>query len=69
MPRFSVYVNDAQHRRVTERWPDFNFSHALRLKLAEVLATGEEPPLFLCEQCGRRVRWFGPPRRRRPAAS
>jgi hypothetical protein len=66
VPRFSVYMSDAQHRQVLERWPDYNFSHALRRRAAEDLAADEEAPIYLCEQCGRRVRWFGRPKRRRP---
>jgi hypothetical protein len=69
MPRFSVYMSDAQHRQLIARWPNYNFSHALRRKAAEDLAEGNEAPIYLCENCGRRVRWFGQAKRRRPAAS
>lgn len=68
MARFTVYVTEAQYQQVRKMWPDFNFSHALRLKLAEILAANEEPPIYLCEQCGRRVRWFGTAKRRRSAS-
>jgi hypothetical protein len=69
MARFSVYVSPGQHQQVKARWPDFNFSHALRVKLAELLAADEEAPIFLCENCGRRVKWFGRPKSRRAAVS
>jgi hypothetical protein len=67
--RFSVYMSDAQHRQIVARWPEYNFSHALRRKVAEDLAGEDEAPIYLCEHCGRRVRWFGRPKRRRPQAS
>ncbi|MGH9042682.1 MAG: hypothetical protein ACRDZ3_20900 [Acidimicrobiia bacterium] len=69
MARFSVYVPDALWRQILDQWPDFNFSQALRLKLAEVLANGDEPPMYLCEKCGVRVRWPGPAKRARRTAS
>jgi hypothetical protein len=69
VPRFSVYTSDAQHRQILDRWPDYNFSHALRRKMAEDLAEAGDVPLYLCENCGRRVRWFGRPKRRRPQPS
>lgn len=69
MARFTVYVSEVQHRQVLERWPDFNFSQALRLKLAELLAGDGQIPITLCENCGRRARWFGPPKKVRRTVS
>lgn len=68
MPRFSVYMSDPMYRQVHARWPDFNYSHALRIKIAELLSGEEEVPIYLCENCGRRVHWFGRAKRRRPVA-